>query len=234
VQLFIIFISLVIFSLINLVIGISLYFKKKKYDNSNYKKESGIEFRRVWKDKGIYGEYLTFNELEKIKGDHRILTNVYLPKGNGETTEVDLIYIHETGIYVLESKNYSGWIFGDENSKTWMQTLPNRYKQKFYNPIWQNNTHIKYLMEALKVDAKDIKSIIVFSDRCVLKKIDVYSENVKVINRNNLNRTIEGLIDNSPNIYPLGKIIELYYELKPYTCVSDEEKLRHIENIQFK
>ncbi len=96
-----------------------------------------------------YGEYLSFNKLEKIKGDHRILTNVYLPKGNGETTEVDLIYIHETGIYVLESKNYSGWIFGDEKSKYWMQTLQNGHKEKFYNPIFQNNTHIKYLIKLL-------------------------------------------------------------------------------------
>jgi len=46
-------------------------------------------------DKGKYGEYLSFNKLEKIKGNHKILTNVYLPKGNGETTELDFIYIYE-------------------------------------------------------------------------------------------------------------------------------------------
>lgn len=217
--------------LIILIIGISVYLKKKKYDNSNYKKESGNEFKKVWRDTGNYGEYLTFNELEKIKGDHRILTNVYLPKENGETTEVDLIYIHETGIYVLESKNYSGWIFGDEKSRNWMQTLKNGRKEKFYNPIMQNNTHIKYLIKALKVDEKYIKSIIVFSDRCTLKKIEVNSENVKVINRYNLNKTIGKLSESSSKIFPLGKIIELYYELKPYTCVSEEGKSRHIKNI---
>jgi len=52
--------------LIILIIGISVYLKKRKYDNSNYKKESGNEFKNVWRDKGNYGEYLTFNELEKI------------------------------------------------------------------------------------------------------------------------------------------------------------------------
>lgn len=151
-----------LYIIIILVIIIVLTLKKSKYDKSNYKKESGNGFFGVMMDKGKYGEYLSFNILEKIKGEHRILTNVYLPKENGETTEIDLIYLHETGIYVLESKNYSGWIFGDEKSKYWMQTLKNGQKEKFYNPIKQNNTHIKYLIKLLKVDEKLVKSIIVF------------------------------------------------------------------------
>jgi hypothetical protein len=101
-----------------LVIFITYIIKKNNYDKSNYKKESGNKFFGVMMDKGKYGEYLSFNILEKINGASRILTNVYLPKGNGETTEIDLVYIHETGIYVLESKNYSGWIFGDEKSSS--------------------------------------------------------------------------------------------------------------------
>lgn len=208
--------------------------KKSSYDKSNYKKESGNNFLGVMMDKGKYGEYLSFNKLEKIKGEHRILTNVYLPKGNGETTEVDLIYIHETGIYVLESKNYSGWIFGDEKRKYWMQTLQNGQKEKFYNPIFQNNTHIKYLIKLLQIDERIIKSIIVFSERCTIKKMEVTSEKVKVINRYELNRTIEKLVNNSPKIFEAGKIIELYYELKPYTCVKEEAKEKHIEQIKQK
>jgi len=216
-----IFIIFIIF-----ILGFCVYhgLKKSNYDKSNYKKESGNNYFGVRMDKGKYGEYLSFNKLEKIKGDHRILTNVYLPKGNGETTEVDLIYIHETGIYVLESKNYSGWIFGDEKSKYWMQTLQNGKKEKFYNPIFQNNTHIKYLIKLLQIDEKIIKSIIVFSERCTIKKMEVTSEKVKVINRYELNRTIEKLINNSPKIFEAGKIIELYYELKSYTCVKEEAK----------
>jgi hypothetical protein len=61
-----------------------------------------------------------------------------LSKKDGSTTEIDLIMIDETGIYVFESKNYSGWIFGDEKRKNWVQTLENRQKNYFYNPIWQN------------------------------------------------------------------------------------------------
>jgi superfamily II DNA helicase RecQ len=223
-----------IYIIIFLAIFITYIAKKNSYDRSNYKKESGNKFWSVMRDKGKYGEYLSFKILEKITGANRILTNVYLPKGNGDTTEIDLIYIHETGIYVLESKNYSGWIFGDEKSKYWMQTLKNGQKQKFYNPIWQNNTHIKYLMKVLKVDESFIKSIIVFSERCTIKKMEVNSENIKVINRYELKKTIGKLIDNSPKVFEEGKIIELYYELKPYTCVSDKVKENHIEQINQK
>lgn len=223
-----------IYIILFLMIFITYVIKKNKYDKSNYKKESGNKFLSVIMDKGKYGEYLSFNILEKINGASRILTNVYLPKGNGETTEIDLVYIHETGIYVLESKNYSGWIFGDEKSKNWMQTLKNGQKQKFYNPIWQNNTHIKYLMKVLKVDDSFIKSIIVFSERCTIKKMEVYSNNIKVINRFQLRKTIENLIDNSPRVFEEGRIIELYYELKTYTQVSDEVKEIHIEQVKQK
>jgi hypothetical protein len=64
--------------------------------------------------------------------------------------------------------------------------------------------------------------------------MEVTSEKVKVINRYELNRTIEKLISNSPKIFEAGKIIELYYELKLYTCVNKEAKEKHIEQIKQK
>lgn len=59
------------------------------------------------------------------------MTNLYIPKRDGTITEIDLIMLSQTGIYVFESKNYSGWIFGDEKSKKWMQTLKNKQKTNF-------------------------------------------------------------------------------------------------------
>ena len=40
--------------------------------------------------------------------DGKILRNVYVPKENGETSEIDVLYITQKGIFVIESKNYSG------------------------------------------------------------------------------------------------------------------------------
>ena len=81
-----------------------------RYQKSGYKSASGNSFLKTILDKGNYGEFLTFVYLEKLEGNHKIMTNLYIPKSDGTTTEIDLIMISQTGIYVFESKNYSGWI----------------------------------------------------------------------------------------------------------------------------
>ena len=99
---------------------------------------------------GRHGEKLTENELKFVnllgrKG--KILRNIYIPKGNGEMSEADVVYITQKGIFVFESKNYSGWIFGDEKDTYWTASLPGGQKNRFYNPIRQNRTHIKWLQK---------------------------------------------------------------------------------------
>lgn len=220
--------------LIVMLIALCTLYKKIKYDKSEYKKESGNSYLKTITNTGIFGEYETFCKLQNIKGKYKILTNVYVPKENDETTEIDLVYIHETGIYVLESKNYSGWIFGDESNKNWTQSFKNGHKERFYNPIKQNNAHINYLKKLLECDMKIFKSIIVFSERCTLKKINIISENVYVINRYNLLKTIKKIISNSSTIFSHEEINSIYNKLKPYTCVSDLKKQEHIRQIEDK
>lgn len=83
-------------------------------------------------------------------GDFVIFKNVYVSTGN-KTTEIDMLIIHEKGIFVIGSKNYSGWIFGDYNQLNWIQSFTNGERHKFYNPIKQNRMHIKALAEYLSI-----------------------------------------------------------------------------------
>lgn len=103
-------------------------------------------------DKGHYGEYLAKYALgnNNVAGYLKILCNVYVPY-QGKTSEIDIILIHEKGIYVLESKNYSGWIFGSAEQKNWTQCFNKNKKYQFYNPILQNQTHINALSNFLKL-----------------------------------------------------------------------------------
>ena len=97
---------------------------------------------------GRRGEKLTERELKLVRfleRDGKILRNVYIPKENGETSEIDVLYITQKGIFVIESKNYSGWVFGSEKNYQWTVSLSNGIKNKLYNPIKQNQTHIKSL-----------------------------------------------------------------------------------------
>lgn len=206
----------------------AIYFK---FLLSNYRKEHNEKFFKVIKDKGLYGEYLSFRILEKLPGYKKILTNVYIPKENGQVTELDLVMIHETGIYVIESKNFSGWIFGNNSEKFWTQTLKSGKKSKFYNPILQNENHIKYLKKYLDDTSLEYTSVIAFSERCTLKKITNSSKSI-ICNRNDLKTNVVNLISSNKKSLSSTKINTLYKKLKPYTNVNSELKENHINKIK--
>jgi len=226
---------LAIFTLIPIVAVLlkllSLYLK---YRNSNYKLVSGNSFFKTIFDKGNYGEFLTFTKLEKLSDQNKLLTNLYIPRDDGTTTEVDLVMISPTGIYVFESKNYSGWIFGDEKNKNWTQTLENGQKNRFYNPIWQNKAHINALEAVLNLNDDAFKSYIIFSERCTLKKINVTSPNVKVIKRDQLIKNVKKDIKALPEIFTSDEVNKIYSSLQKYTNVDEDIKQAHIEAIKSK
>lgn len=183
---------------------------------------------------GKHGEKLTERELKLVKllgRKGKTLRNVYLPKDNGETSEVDLIYITQKGIFVFESKNYSGWIFGDEKSKNWTAMLPNKQKNQFYNPILQNRTHLKWMRHFVGGDIP-LFSIIVFSERCELKKVTVESEDIRVIKRDLTYATVRDIWDKNPDVVSDTGIDELYGKLKELTNVDKATKAAHVENIE--
>lgn len=219
-----------------IVCVIIIYIHIQNYYKSSYYKITSNSFFSVYFDKGKFGEYLTYKELKSYEefGD-KFLFNLYIPTTDNKTTELDLIMITKKGIIVFESKNYSGWIFGDEKSKMWMQTLPNgrgkSYKSQFFNPILQNNGHISNLKKLLDDDIP-IFSIITFSERCTLKKTPENTNNIKIINRDNVSYAVRNIYDTNPDIIKQEKIIELYNKLYQYTQTSEEVKQEHIQNIK--
>jgi restriction system protein len=93
---------------------------------------------------------------------YHLLNNITVPFRDG-TTQIDHILVSTKGIFVIETKNYSGWIFGDENSKQWTQVLY-KVKSRFQNPIRQNFLHVKVIEELLDFLPKgQIHSVVVFT-----------------------------------------------------------------------
>lgn len=207
------------------------------YENSSYYKCTKIPYNRRKISLGKYGEYLTYCNLNKFeKTGAKLLFNLYIPKENGETTEIDALMICSKGIYVFESKNFSGWIFGSENKKYWYQTLAagrnGVHKESFYNPIMQNTAHINHLRKFIGKEIP-MRSIILFSDRCTLKNISVKSNDVYVINRYKVSGIITQDCENIKNdILDENMIIEIYDKLFHYTQVESTVKTQHIANIQ--
>ena len=184
--------------------------------------------------KGKHGEKLTENELKLVYSFGRrgkTLRNLYIPKSNGDTSEIDVVYITQKGIFVFESKNYSGWIFGDEKGTYWTAMLPNREKNRFYNPIKQNRTHIKWLGAYVGPEVP-LFSIIVFSERCELKKVTVESEDIMVIKRDRTYAAVRDIWDSVPDVLSEDEVSELYKKLKILTEVNSSVKTAHVESIK--
>lgn len=180
------FLIMIIF--IGSMIAYGSYQRKRRiieeYENSAYFQITHLPYHRMINDVGSYGEYLIYKALQHRETfGAKFLFNTYVPKKNGKTSEIDVIMIDQTGVFVFESKNYKGWIFGDENSKKWCQCLKaGRYesqKEYFYNPILQNENHIKTLKEYLGAAQKQIPmhNVVVFSNECDLRWRDKDANN---------------------------------------------------------
>ena len=144
--------------------------------------------------------------------------------------------LHETGIYVFESKNYSGWIFGSADGKYWTQSLNaggRAEKHKFYNPVFQNNNHIKWLKTFLAdYGEKPVVSYIVFSDRCRFMDIKLTSRDQFVMHRKDAAADVAARAKKAEAVLTAEQIDDIFNRLYPLTQVSDEKKAEHIERIE--
>ena len=142
------------------------------------------------KGTGHFGEYLTEYALEHggIEGRYAIYHNVLVPRSSGptKTSEIDVLMLHETGVYVFESKNYDGWIFGNEEQQKWTVSYKGGHKEHFYSPIKQNRAHVRALAAHLGVPEEAFRSYIVFSERCELKAVPQDCEEYTVCKRPDL------------------------------------------------
>ncbi|HIF9127918.1 TPA: NERD domain-containing protein [Photobacterium damselae] len=117
-------------------------------------------FKSRWL-KGIFGEFLVNRLLSKLpESDYTLIKDVTLPTSDG-TTQVDHIVVSKYGIFVVETKNMKGWIFGSTRQKLWTQKIY-RHSSKFQNPLHQNYKHIKALETLLGCSADYLHSVIVF------------------------------------------------------------------------
>lgn len=172
------------------------------------------------------------------KQSGKTLTNIYIPKSSGDTAEIDVLYITRKGLLVLENKNYAGYIFGSEANKNWTVTLyagkswhGNKVeKHQFYNPVWQNRTHIKYLKEYLNTDIATF-SLVTFSNRGDLKSIDVSLPNVFVCSHSALSEVLRQIWSKNPDVLTDVQIEHIYNKLLPLTKNTKEDRQKHIANI---
>lgn len=124
--------------------------------------------------KGAIGEFRVARKLAHLPcEEYKVFNDVLIRTGSG-TSQIDHIVVSKYGIFVIETKNYGGWIHGNENSEYWTQTIYKK-KTKFRNPVKQNWAHIYALKEILPDWGQAVyHPIVVFAGSGELK--NVYSQ----------------------------------------------------------
>ena len=179
------------------------------------------------KIKGSIGEAKVNTRLNFIGKEYIVLKDILIKSSNGYTSQIDELVLSEYGLFVIETKNYKGWIFGNEKAENWTQVI---YKEKhtFRNPIKQNWSHI-YALKSLLSDYPNIKyhPIVVFSGNATLKSIE---SSIPVIYSNKLNSTIRKLsFEKCLSIDELNKIQTI---LESSELKERNARKEHIKNIK--
>jgi Nuclease-related domain len=176
-----------------------------------------------------YGEALVCRELQaNFSGpDHHLLNHITLKLKDG-TTQIDHILVSRFGMFVIETKDYKGWIFANAKHATWTQVLY-RWKFKFQNPIFQNMRHVRAVQELLDfLPPEAIKSVDVFTGRAEFKTdmpSGVY--------------TLPGLIDHlraaTEEVMSLNRVQFCVGRLETARlAISGQTDLEHVKSLQRK
>jgi restriction system protein len=126
-------------------------------------------YRRSPTVKGARGERRVNSILDRQlpSREYEVFHDVTLHTSQGPT-QIDHIVVSRYGVFVVETKNYTGWIFGDAKSKQWTQTIYGK-KSRFQNPLRQNFKHTKAVESFLSLSPRYVHSVVVFVGDAELK-----------------------------------------------------------------
>ena len=99
---------------------------------------------------GKYGEANIKLRLSGLpEAEYTVFDDIMIPNASGTgTTQIDHVVVSPYGIFVIETKNYQGWIYGSEHAEKWTQNIYGN-KHELFNPLLQNDTHIRALRKLL-------------------------------------------------------------------------------------
>lgn len=110
--------------------------------------------------KGKSGERAVDNALQSCGYEKRYTVTDLTFVSDGKSVQIDHVLINAYGLFVIETKNYGGRIYGSDGQHEWTQVL-GRTKNKFYNPVKQNATHVYHLNKVLPKKVP-IHAVVVF------------------------------------------------------------------------
>lgn len=167
---------------------------------------------------GAMGELWVKKELKKLNNDYKVINNVMIKTTDGKTHQIDHIVVSEYGIFVIETKQYNGYIKGNDYDKNWMVKLGSK---KYYvnNPVHQNYGHVQSIKEILNISDEKLISIV-----CIPSTAKINVNSKVTVGIGNLLSKIKSY--SNKIIY---NVEELYLKILNSNIVDRKEKIKHIK-----
>jgi len=157
--------------------------------------------------------------------DYHLMNHVTLQMKDG-TTQVDHILVSRFGVFVIETKDYKGWIFANAMQANWTQVLFN-FKFKFQNPIFQNIRHVRAVQDLLDfLPPGAIRSVVVFTGEAKFKT--EIPEGVFTISG-----LIDYLRDHTVEVMSLNRVQLCVGRLETARlAISGQTDVEHVQNLE--
>lgn len=198
-------ILIIIFLIVVSIIATQAYFSRNELDAKS--------------KKGLYGENKTMNYIRYVTSSDNILHDVNIADAYGNNAQIDVIVLDQTGIYVVEVKNFADnakvYITDSENVKIYyrIKYQPSQQKSQ-YNPVWQNRTHIKRLSSCLNLPTSYFVNIVSIAGGEYVDYVSEHS-NVTITYANNIVDVLQNEMSRRRYVLDATDIIRIRRALKP-------------------
>lgn len=167
---------------------------------------------------GKAGEHHVKKELNKLPKEKYLILNDIMLQVDSKTYQIDHIVVSEYGIFVIETKQWNGYIVGNEYDAKWKQN-----KRYITNPIRQNYGHVKALESLLSLDSDKFIPIVCIPSRA---KVRVKAKSY-VLRIYELNKAIL-----SYNEKKLDDYKDIYITIEQANITEKEARKNHIKYAQ--
>ncbi len=172
---------------------------------------------------GWFGEHWTKEVMNYLPKDKYHIFNDIMISINDKTYQIDHIIVSEYGIFVIETKQYNGYIKGSKYDKKWVRYIKGKEPIYYTNPIRQNYGHVKAICELLNISESKVFNIVCIPSKNVKLNIKHDGELTTSVDINEKIMSYkEEIIDN---------VDELKDKIIINNIVDKDKRKEHIDNI---
>ncbi len=173
--------------------------------------------------KGAYAEDRVARRLARLPEEYHVFNDVYIHRGN-RSVQIDHVVISRYGVFVIETKNYKGWVYGSANAEHWTQNIYG-HKYQLYNPTRQNSSHVGALCNLFRITRDKTIPLIVFAGsatvHCSTDCYVVYFSQLRQI------------IDQNKNIqFTDEQVMQMVEKLSAALVTDKNSKREHVRKVR--